>query len=69
MLTHYTKRRINVREFADRLACHPATLKRRIKQHTPGFPMPVLIMGKWTWSEDEADQYVKYLIEQSRKDM
>ena len=58
--------RINVREFADRLACHPASVKRRIKKPPPGFPMPALIMGKWTWSEDEADAYAEYLIEQGQ---
>ena len=60
------KRRINVREFADRLGCHPATVKRRIKKPPVNFPIPTLIWGKWTWAEDEADGYVEYLIEQSR---
>jgi hypothetical protein len=61
------KRRINAAEFAVRLGCCKATIKRRNKQRAPHFPQSVLIMGKHTWTEDEADQYEQYLIEQSRK--
>jgi predicted DNA-binding transcriptional regulator AlpA len=67
MSNNNMKRRINVREFADRLACHPATVKRMIRRKPPQFPAPVLINGKYTWTETEADQYEQYLIEQSRK--
>jgi hypothetical protein len=60
------RRRINVHEFAEKLRCHPDTIKRRIKKHAPEFPIPALLMGKYTWWEDEADAYVEYLIEQGR---
>jgi hypothetical protein len=59
-------RRIDAREFAEKLGCHPVSVKRRIRNPPPRFPRPTLIMGKWTWAEDEADKYVEYLIEQSR---
>ena len=62
-----TKRqRINVHEFAAKLLCHPDTIKRRIKRPPPQFPMPALLMGKYTWYEDEADAYVEYLTAESR---
>jgi hypothetical protein len=60
------RRRINVHEFAAKLLCHPDTIKRRIKKPPPGFPMPAMLMGKYTWLEDEADGYVDFLIEKSR---
>jgi hypothetical protein len=60
------RRRINVHEFAEKLCCHPDTIKRRIKKPPPHFPLPALLVGKYTWFEDEADAYVEFLIEQSR---
>jgi hypothetical protein len=61
-----TRRRIDAREFAQKLCCHPVSVKRRIRKPPPGFPKPALLLGKWTWAEDEADRYVELLIEQSR---
>ena len=61
------RRRINVREFAAKLLCHPDTIKRRIKKPPPQFPMPAFLMGKYTWFEDEADAYVEYLTAASRE--
>jgi len=60
------RRRINVHEFAEKLCCHPDTVKRRIKKPPPHFPLPALLMGKYTWFEDEADAYLEFLIEKSR---
>jgi hypothetical protein len=60
------RRRINIHEFAEKLCCHPDTLKRRIKKPPPQFPLPALLLGKYTWWEDEVDAYVEFLIEESR---
>jgi predicted DNA-binding transcriptional regulator AlpA len=66
LLRRMSRRRINVQELADKLCCHPTTVKRKIKNPPPGFPMPVMLMGKYTWDEGEADAYVEALITQSR---
>ena len=64
-----TKRRhrINAREFADKLGCHVDTVKRRVKSRQPGFPLPVLLMGKYVWWEDEADSYIEHLTATQRE--
>jgi hypothetical protein len=55
------RRRINVHEFAEKLCCHPDTVKRRIKKPPPRFPLPAFLVG-----EDEADAYIEYLTEESQ---
>ena len=60
------RRRINVHALAEKLCCHPATVKRKIKNPPPGFPTPVMLLGKYTFDEAEADAYVDSLIAESR---
>lgn len=52
------RRRINVHALAEKLCCHPTTVKRKIKNPPPGFPTPVMLLGKYTFDEAEADAYV-----------
>jgi hypothetical protein len=61
-----TRRRINVSEFATKLCCHCDTIKRRIKKPPAGFPQAALLLGRYSFWEDEADGYVAQLIEQGR---
>jgi hypothetical protein len=61
------RRRIDAKEFAEKLCCHTDTIKRRIKKPPPGFPLPALLINKYVWFEDEADAYVEFLVEESRR--
>jgi hypothetical protein len=66
MNNNVRRRRINVHAFAEKLLCHEATIKRRIKNPPPGFPMPDFLFGKYFWWEDQVDAYVELLGAESR---
>jgi len=53
---------IGIIELADRLGCHPATIRRCIKMKPSGFPLPIKPFGKNIWPEDVIDAYVEQLM-------
>jgi hypothetical protein len=65
--TSRKRKRINVTQCAEKLCCHPDTIKRRIRKPPAGFPTFTLIMGRYSCWEDEADAYVERLEEEARR--